>query len=103
MKGRKEIIKSQTWTKLKFGYGWRTNKKVRYSCTFMEQNLIGGNCRPRGSGPSTSLSGNLTKGLVDLGTSDFSTILNGSDRIKHESESQGEISGGLRRDITTGS
>ena len=103
MKGKKEVIKSKTWTKLKFGYGWRTNQKVRYSCTYMEQNLIGGNYSPRGSGLSTSLSGNSSRGLVDLGTSNLSTILSGSDRIKHESESQGESSGGLRRDITTGS
>ena len=65
-KGKKEIIESKTWTKVKFGYRWRTNRKVRYSCTFVKQNLIGGKSKPKGIGPSTSLSGDISKGLLDL-------------------------------------
>ena len=67
-----------------------TNRKVRYSCTFAEQNLSGGNSKPEGIGPSTSLSGDKSKGLLDLGNSEFSNTLNGLDRIKNESESQRE-------------
>ena len=30
VRGKKEIIENKTWEKVKFGYGWRTNRRVHF-------------------------------------------------------------------------
>ena len=36
MKGKKRVEEQKRWTKLKNGFGWRTTRKVKYTCTFTE-------------------------------------------------------------------
>ena len=84
VKGRKYTIDEKKWTKLKHGYGWRTNRKVRYSCTFVDSHQFSSN-QPSDIGSCTSLSGRGKMGVASI--SHNLNTLSDRDSARNESES----------------
>ena len=90
VKGVKRVEEQKRWTKLKNGFGWRTTRKVKYTCTFTDKKPVSSN-QTDDIGPSTSLSGERKSNISNFSNfpnfSNISSNLEDSGGARIESES----------------
>ena len=87
VKGVKRVEEQKRWTKLKNGFGWRTTRKVKYTCTFTDNKPVSRN-QTDDIGPSTSLSGGRKLNISNFSNySNISSNLEDGRSARIESES----------------
>ena len=102
MKGKKRVEEQKRWTKLKNGFGWRTTRKVKYTCTFTE-------LKPDSSYQTDRVGPEVSQPISILTSQNISNISNisndggesGGARIESESYQQEKviISTGISREM----